>query len=201
MEKKLIALQTIVILPIIIITSAWICSLQRLSDGVYFFAITVGTFFVYEIFFNHYCEKSKNKIGGLPRQDTTTPISTPTPISPPPACGSTVPDLTGVNLLREIRDLLKDAEDDAYFTNLPTFVISLFAGLVAITALLLIWFQMASAPGLSADVQKSLGVFGNWIISLEVFFVILIVICAGTPVISKYVKKRRKQNQRISPPQ
>lgn len=61
MEMKLIALQTIIIFPIIIITSAWISSLQQLFDGVCFFVITLGTFVIYEIFFYHYSEKSKKE--------------------------------------------------------------------------------------------------------------------------------------------
>jgi hypothetical protein len=191
-DKKWIAFQTIVIFPIIIITSAWICSLQRVSDGVYFFIIVGGTFFIYEIFFNHY----------LLRRDTSSSISitTPTPAPPPPTSGSTTPDPAGVNVLSEIRDILRDSQEDADYTNLSMTAISLFAGLVAVSALLLTWAQISSTTGLTPDLQRVLGGFGNYIIDLELFLIVLVIICPLIPAILKYVRRRRRQNQRQHTP-
>jgi hypothetical protein len=61
MYSKLIAFQIIIIFPIIIVTSAWICSLRQLSDGVCFFTITMVTFFICEMFFINYSGKLKKE--------------------------------------------------------------------------------------------------------------------------------------------
>ena len=186
MEKKLIALQTIVILPIIIITSAWICTLQRLSDGIIFFGIIGGTFFVYEIYFNNY----------LLRLETSPPISTHTPIPSPPASEPIPPNPTDINLLRDIRDILKESQDDADFRDFSMVVISLFAGLVALSALLISWVQITSTPGLSSELQSVLGGFGGYIIELEAIFIGLILIMYTTPSDSEVFEEKEKRKSK-----
>jgi len=59
MEIKFIALQSIIIIPIIIITSAWICSVKQGLEGFYFFALTFVVFAIYQYLFYRRSVKSK----------------------------------------------------------------------------------------------------------------------------------------------
>jgi hypothetical protein len=62
MEMKWIAIQTIIIFPIIIIISAWIWSSISLSNGFYFFTMTLIPFLIYEGFFYHYSVMGKKNL-------------------------------------------------------------------------------------------------------------------------------------------
>jgi hypothetical protein len=113
-------------------------------------------------------------------------------------CGRAFPETSqNLNLLKEVRDLLKDSQDDSDSTNFSVVAISLFSGLVALSALLITWVQVISTPGLSPEIQKALGGFGGFIIQLEAFFIGLILLCTLLPPFLKWIRKR--QRRRISP--